>query len=106
MKQASIKNFILVEDSKDEEVSNRNLLVFGKVDDSTFSLEYFHPLSPFQAFGIAVSQFDFKLNCEWLYILKLMEIYRKRDDKKNKPDDYLKIFKEFDMDNSGGVSKD
>ena len=23
-----------------------------------------------------------------------------------KPDDYLKIFKEFDMDNSGGVSKD
>lgn len=30
----------------------------------------------------------------------------KKDDKKNKPDDYLKIFKEFDMDNSGGVSKD
>lgn len=31
---------------------------------------------------------------------------RTKHDRKNKPDDYLKIFKEFDMDNSGGVSKD
>ena len=64
MKQASIKNFILVEDSDDENISNRNLLVFGKIDDNTFSLEFVDPLSPLQAFGIAVSQFDFKLNCE------------------------------------------
>ncbi len=33
-------------------------------------------------------------------------MFGKKEERKNKPDDYLKIFKEFDMDNSGGVSKD
>jgi hypothetical protein len=38
--------------------------VFGKVDEHTFSLEFANPFSPLQAFGIAISCFDFKLNCE------------------------------------------
>ena len=40
MKQASIKNFILVEDVVDpeDEVAAKNLLVFGKIDENTFSL--------------------------------------------------------------------
>ena len=36
---------------------------FGKIDDNRFSLEVVHPLSVFQAFGIVMSEFDFKLNC-------------------------------------------
>lgn len=39
MKQASIKNFILVQDREDENEGDLpNLITFGKVDDSTFSL--------------------------------------------------------------------
>lgn len=66
VKQASIKNFILVDDafSPEEEGMAKNSLVFGKIDDNTFSIEFVSPLSVFQAFAIAVSQFDFKLNCE------------------------------------------
>ena len=66
VKQASIKNFILIDNTvePEEEPNAQNLLVFGKVDDNTFSLEFRPPLSPLQAFGIATSEFDFKLNCE------------------------------------------
>lgn len=49
--------------SVEDEPAGKNVLVFGKIDDNTFSLEFSNPISPFQAFGIAVSQFDFKLNC-------------------------------------------
>jgi hypothetical protein len=38
-------------------------MVFGKVDDNTFSLELTHPLSPLQAFAVGLTGFDFKLNC-------------------------------------------
>ena len=39
VKQASIKNFILVEDKNEEsEVELPNVITFGKVDDNTFSL--------------------------------------------------------------------
>jgi len=31
------------------------MVVFGKIDENTFSLEYRHPLSLFQAFGIVMS---------------------------------------------------
>ena len=65
VKQASIKNFILIDDSfsLEEEDKAQNLIVFGKIDDSTFALEFAHPLNLFQAFGIAMSEFDFKLKC-------------------------------------------
>ena len=66
MKQASIKNFILIDDtySEDDEEKAPNVIVFGKIDDNTFALEFGHPLNLFQAFGIAMSEFDFKLKCE------------------------------------------
>lgn len=66
MKQPSIKNFILTEDSFELEQEEKapNTIVFGKIDDNTFALEFRHPLSVYQAFGIAMSEFDFKLKCE------------------------------------------
>ncbi len=66
MKQASIKNFILIDDSyaATEEDNAPHVIVFGKIDENTFSLEFRTPLSLFQAFGIAMSEFDFKLKCE------------------------------------------
>lgn len=66
VKAASIKNFILVDDSCniDEELEAPNIIVFGKINDNTFSLEYRHPLNLFQAFGVAISEFDFKIVCE------------------------------------------
>lgn len=66
VKQASIKNFILVDDScsLDEEEKVPSSMVFGKIDENSFALEFTHPLSLFQAFGIAMSEFDFKLKCE------------------------------------------
>ena len=65
MKLASIKNFILIDNSyslEDEDEAD-NVIVFGKVDENTFSVEYRYPLSLFQAFGIVMSEFDFKINC-------------------------------------------
>ena len=57
VKQASIKNFILIDDSFDVEDEEKapNGIVFGKIDDNTFALEFGHPLNLFQAFGIAMS---------------------------------------------------
>lgn len=65
VKQASIKNFILVEDlgNTEEEFNATNNLVFGKIDDHCFSLEAVYPLSIYQAFAIVMSEFDFKLSC-------------------------------------------
>ncbi|PIN12132.1 Tub family protein [Handroanthus impetiginosus] len=66
---ASVKNFQLVamkDQSKpgakgDEETV---LLQFGKVGDDTFTMDYRHPLSPFQAFAICLTSFGTKLACE------------------------------------------
>lgn len=62
---ASIKNFILIENSYeiDDEDDAQNVIVFGKIDETTFSMEYRYPLSLLQAFGIVMSEFDFKINC-------------------------------------------
>lgn len=49
--------------SSEEEATAKNLLVFGKSDENTFSLEISAPLSIYQGFGIAMSSFDFKFNC-------------------------------------------
>jgi len=40
-----------------------NCLVFGKMSKDKFDLEFSFPFSPLQAFGIALSSFDSKLNC-------------------------------------------
>ncbi len=66
VKQASIKNFILMDNEYNENQEDKapNLIVFGKIDENTFALEFRHPLNLFQAFGIAMSEFDFKLKCE------------------------------------------
>ena len=57
VKQPSIKNFILTDDQvpPEEEDKATNAIVFGKIDETTFALEFRHPLSLFQAFGIALS---------------------------------------------------
>uniref|UniRef100_A0A1D1XMR2 Tubby-like F-box protein n=1 Tax=Anthurium amnicola TaxID=1678845 RepID=A0A1D1XMR2_9ARAE len=66
---ASVKNFQLVatvDPSRpgglgDEETV---LLQFGKVGDDTFTMDYCHPLSAFQAFAICLTSFGTKLACE------------------------------------------
>lgn len=52
VKQASIKN-IQIADDTDDAVR----LQFGKVNDSTYSLDYAEPFSPVAAFVIALSSF-------------------------------------------------
>lgn len=50
--EASIKNFMLT----DNGVNDKTLLLFGRVEKDKFTLDFSHPLSPLQAFGIALSQ--------------------------------------------------
>lgn len=57
---ASIKNFQMVEESNPDEI----LLQFGRTGKDTFSLDVQWPLSPFQAFSLALSSFDSKLGCD------------------------------------------
>lgn len=40
------------------------LLQFGKAGGDTFTCDFRWPLTPLQAFGIALSSFDSKLACE------------------------------------------
>lgn len=54
----SVKNF-QISDEKDNII-----LQFGKVDENRFTLDFQYPLSPIQAFCIALSAFDKKLACE------------------------------------------
>lgn len=63
----SVKNCQLVEavsegDGGGEDASV--LLQFGRVQQDMFTVDYAHPFSPFQAFGVALSSFDDKLGCE------------------------------------------
>lgn len=58
--QASVKNFQLVEEGDNDTV----MLQFGKVSTNRFTLDFRYPLSPMQAFSIALSAYDFKLMCE------------------------------------------
>jgi|688.fasta_scaffold2088170_1 tubby-related protein 1 len=52
--QPSVKNFQLVGQKNENKVH----LQLGKVSKEIFNLDFEWPLSPFQAFGIAVSSFD------------------------------------------------
>jgi len=56
----SVKNFQLIHSS------DPNLVVFqfGRVGKESFSLDFRYPLSPLQAFAIALSSCDYKLVCE------------------------------------------
>jgi len=58
--QASVKNFQLIRSDDPDSV----FLQFGRVAKDTFNLDFRHPISPFQAFSIALSSFDYKLCCE------------------------------------------
>lgn len=58
--QASVKNFQLINTADTETV----YLQFGRVDKEVFNIDFRFPLSPFQAFAICLSSFDYKLCCE------------------------------------------
>jgi len=58
----SVKNFQLgiVGNPDEDQVS----LQFGKTGEHTFTMDFAHPLTPLQAFGIVLSSFDNKFACE------------------------------------------
>uniref|UniRef100_A0A914YWB5 Tubby-like protein n=1 Tax=Panagrolaimus superbus TaxID=310955 RepID=A0A914YWB5_9BILA len=58
--QASVKNFQLIHEAQPDYV----IMQFGRTDDSSFTLDFRYPLTPLQAFGIAMSSFHGKLACE------------------------------------------
>lgn len=60
--RASVKNFQLYNPSKDPEAV---LMQFGRVGKDAFTMDFQHPLCALQAFGIALSSFDYKIACEW-----------------------------------------
>ena len=57
---ASVKNFQLVTPEDEDSV----ILQFGRVGKDLFTLDLQWPLSPLQAFGLALSSLDSKLACE------------------------------------------
>ena len=57
---ASVKNFQLV--SPDDE--DKIILQFGRVGKDLFTMDFAHPLTPFQAFSICLSSLDGKWACE------------------------------------------
>lgn len=58
--QASVKNFQLTSAEDPDTV----FLQFGRVDNEIFNIDFRYPMSPFQAFAICLSSFDYKLCCE------------------------------------------
>jgi len=56
----SVKNFQLINNSD----PNLVIFQFGRVGKESFSLDFRYPLSPLQAFAIALSSCDYKLVCE------------------------------------------
>lgn len=58
--QASVKNFQLTTSEDPDTV----YLQFGRVGKDVFNMDFRHPFSPFQAFAICLSSFDYKLCCE------------------------------------------
>mmetsp|Transcript_22864 Transcript_22864/g.74011 ORF Transcript_22864/g.74011 Transcript_22864/m.74011 type:complete len:496 (-) Transcript_22864:680-2167(-) len=59
--RASVKNFQLYNPIKDPEAV---IMQFGRVGKDGFTMDYQHPLCALQAFGIALSSFDYKIACE------------------------------------------
>ena len=58
--RASVKNFQLIDDNDE----NKVYLQFGRVGDSHFNIDFSWPLSPIQAFAVALTSFDNKFACE------------------------------------------
>lgn len=58
--QASVKNFQLTTVDDPDTV----FLQFGRVGKDVFNMDFRFPFSPFQAFAICLSSFDYKLCCE------------------------------------------
>jgi tubby-related protein 1 len=56
----SVKNFQLVDQASDDNI----YLQFGRIGEDMFNLDFQWPLSPLQAFEIAISSFDYKIACE------------------------------------------
>jgi len=57
---ASVKNFQLV----DPEERGTVVLQFGRVGKDEFTMDFHHPISPFQAFAVTLSSFDSKIACD------------------------------------------
>ena len=74
VKQASKKNFILIENLNNNSIKNinknddsyeiKNILQCGKIDDKTYTLDFISPLSPFEAFCISITSLVTKISCE------------------------------------------
>jgi len=58
--EASVKNFQLVNSTDPDTV----YLQFGKVGKDAFNIDFRYPMSPFQAFSICLTAFEYKLGCE------------------------------------------
>jgi len=58
--EASVKNFQLVNSTDPDTV----YLQFGKVGKDAFNIDFRFPISPFQAFSICLTAFEYKLGCE------------------------------------------
>lgn len=56
----SVKNFQVVHDDDLEYL----IVQFGRVTNDTFTVDCVYPMSPLQAFAVALSSFDTKLACE------------------------------------------
>ncbi|CAD8058431.1 unnamed protein product [Paramecium primaurelia] len=56
----SVKNFQLIVDKKEDNI----LLQFGRVGEDLFNLDFQYPITPLQAFQIALTSFDYKIACE------------------------------------------
>lgn len=61
VKEASVKNFVLTSDLDEHGDTGKVSMIFGRTNDNEFVLDYSWPLSPMQAFQIALSSLDDKL---------------------------------------------
>ena len=59
--RASVKNFQLCNVAK---YPDQVIMQFGRVGKDAFTMDYQFPLCGLQAFGIALSSFDYKIACE------------------------------------------
>jgi hypothetical protein len=66
VKKRSTKNFQLKSEKGiiTSNIGDSIILQFGKINDTTFSLDFQMPLCPLQAFAICVSFLDSKFACE------------------------------------------
>jgi tubby-related protein 1 len=59
--RASVKNFQLCDLARDPDTV---VMQFGRVGKDAFTMDFQYPLCALQAFGIALSSFDYKIACE------------------------------------------